>query len=128
MGRVNSVCFPAGENQGRVNMVGFSHGTKLGNDANNERTKARELYALAAIVVVAAILRLVDLGYDSMWYDEMVITNNARTARSLRELLARVETFRGAAPSARYGVGSAGLCMSSNSQSVAAGRSWKNCL
>jgi len=57
-----------------------------------------ELLALAAIVVAASVVRLVNLGYYSLWYDEIVVANHVRNAASLSELVESVRNTTGATP------------------------------
>jgi len=67
---------------------------------NNERFRLRknQYLGLFAIVAVAAILRLINLGYESLWSDEAAIATSVRTAESLRELLQSVKRTTGATP------------------------------
>ncbi len=67
-------------------------------ETKSRPAQRREILALAAVVFVAAILRLVNLGYESLWYDEINITSNASAAHSFSDVLQRVEQFDGATP------------------------------
>jgi len=66
----------------------------------NEAVSAerRELFVLFVLVTVAALLRFMNLGYFSLWRDEVNAMNRVLTAGSVSELLSTVEESYGAAP------------------------------
>jgi len=56
------------------------------------------VFALVAIVALAATLRLIHLGHDSFWNDELIVLTHVRSADSLGELLRNIQKTNGAAP------------------------------
>jgi Flp pilus assembly protein TadD len=69
-----------------------------GRDCTEGTIRAWELYVLIAILIVAALLRLLNIGYYSLWRDEVNAINRVVTAVSASDLLSMVEESYGAAP------------------------------
>ena len=71
-------------------------GRRDAGDGSSARRKLRDVIPIVAILLVASILRLFQLGQASLWYDEVVTMRLARTGSpaALLELLHAIDATR----------------------------------